>query len=276
MWVVRAHMKVRVEALKTYVKKTVLDFVRSKGYDVYPRSPEPYSIIAGDCAQIVNVVHGNHQLKFIVANPNDIIQKLHLEGELYEREELAIIERHYTPGTVFVDIGSNIGNHAIWAATCLGAPRVIGFEPTLGQHTMLCCNVALNDLNDVIKVRKLALSSSCGTARISRSFMTTNNSGNASVALAGLGEEVAMSTGDMELSDIGPMFIKIDVEGHEMAVLEGLTQTIRQHSPTLFVEVDMESQSAFENWLDRNNYKVAESFQRYATNCNYVITPKIH
>ena len=45
-----------------------------------------------------------------------------------------------------------------------------------------------------------------------------------------------MRLDDCDLKDIG--FIKIDVEGHELAVLRGATETIKREQPNLMVEVE--------------------------------------
>lgn len=243
------------------------------GFDV-TRVPEvPYSIFLEDRAQIADVKFNGHDLRFLVGNPNDFIQKKHLSGSLHEIEELALIEKHYVPGTTFVDIGSNVGNHAVWAAKCLAAPKVIAFEPVLGQHTLLCSNVALNDLQDVVKVCKIALSSSSGRIRIPGSFDVTKDAGSRRVSATGLGEEVKMSTGDRELSEVGAMFIKIDVESHEIDVLEGLRRTIEVRRPKLFIEVDDVNEDAFRDWLVSSGYEILESHKRFEINCNYIAAP---
>lgn len=259
--------------MKRFIKEYILRAIRSKGYDIVARQKVPFSIFIRDRCDIAEVRHAGQVLKFLIGNPNDVIQSQLMEGSLYEIEELALIEKHYDPGTTFVDIGSNIGNHAIWAARCLEAPKVICFEPVLGQHTLLCANIAINGLNDVVTVHKIALSSASGTVRIAQSFMVTENSGAAQVSFTGLGEEVRASTGDLELSGVGPMFIKIDVEGHEMRVLQGLEQTIQRVRPKLFVEVDNANAALFENWIKRSGYHVLERFQRYQGNCNFLIAP---
>jgi hypothetical protein len=38
--------------------------------------------------------------------------------------------------------------------------------------------------------------------------------------------------------DRGPDFIKIDVEGHELAVLEGARQTLQSRRPALLIEIE--------------------------------------
>ena len=52
-------------------------------------------------------------LFWFVQNPNDLIQKEHLHGQFYEREELEVIKSIYRGG-VFVDIGANVSNHAVF------------------------------------------------------------------------------------------------------------------------------------------------------------------
>ena len=259
--------------MKTYIKTKIISTIRAMGFDVIKVQKRPYSIFVEDIAHIAKVSHEGQSLKFFVGNPDDHIQKTHLTGSLYELEELAIIKKHYIPGTAFVDIGTNVGNHALWAAACLGAPRVVGFEPVLGQHTLACANVALNGLNDQVQIRKLALSSQQGRTHIARSFVISNSSGSASVSHTSLGEEVLMSTGDQELSDIGPFFLKIDVEGHEMHTLDGLTKTIQTFWPNIFIEVGDENQPAFQAWIKANGYKILEDFRRHKRNCNFALAP---
>jgi FkbM family methyltransferase len=38
--------------------------------------------------------------------------------------------------------------------------------------------------------------------------------------------------------DRGPNFLKIDVEGHELAVLEGATRTLQSHRPAILIECE--------------------------------------
>jgi FkbM family methyltransferase len=259
--------------MKTVFKETAIRTIRALGYDLVKVQAVPYSIFTENRATIAEVEHEGCRLQFFIGNPSDQIQATHLSGSLYEPEELSIVETHYVPGTTFVDIGSNVGNHALWAAKCLGAPRVIAFEPVLGQHTLLCANIALNDLSERIEVRKIALSSRVGKARISKSFVVSKNSGRAWVSSTGLGEEVRMSTGDLELADTGPLFIKLDVEGHEISALEGLQGTINKHRPRIFIEVDCINEKKFDEWLRANKYEKRDTFKRYEANCNYLVAP---
>jgi FkbM family methyltransferase len=61
---------------------------------------------------------------------------------------------------------------------------------------------------------------------------------------------------DYELADVG--FIKIDVEGHELAVLAGAAATLARHKPNLLIECNDEHQpdavKRLGAWLDSHGY----------------------
>jgi FkbM family methyltransferase len=61
---------------------------------------------------------------------------------------------------------------------------------------------------------------------------------------------------DYNLADVG--FIKIDVEGHELAVLDGAAATIARHKPNLLIECNDEHQpdavKRLGDWLDSHGY----------------------
>ena len=118
--------------------------------------------------------------------------------------------------TVFWDVGAFHGTYAVIAGN-RGAD-VLAFEPHPGNRDRLETNASLNDLS--IRVSPLALSDQTGTAAFSRPER------NAEFGADGDGEtEVPVARGD----DIGakpPDVVKIDTEGHECAVLDGMVDTL--------------------------------------------------
>jgi hypothetical protein len=68
-------------------------------------------------------------------------------------------------------------------------------------------------------------------------------------------------------------FIKIDVEGMEMAVLAGLVGTIAKWRPPMFIEVDISNAEAFQEWIRVHGYVTARKYRRYPTNENYMVVP---
>jgi FkbM family methyltransferase len=72
-------------------------------------------------------------------------------------------------------------------------------------------------------------------------------------------EEIEVETrrlDDYDLPDVG--FIKIDVEGHEVAVLEGAVTTLARHRPNLLIECNEEHQpdavKRLGAWLEAHEY----------------------
>ena len=68
-------------------------------------------------------------------------------------------------------------------------------------------------------------------------------------------------------------FIKIDVEGMEMEVLEGAAGLIQRWRPKLMVEVAKENRSQFLQWLETNSYAINREFI-YVNATNIMVAPK--
>lgn len=160
--------------------------------------------------------------------------------------ELALLPKLLDRQKVAVDVGVNIGDYLGVLARC--SARVIGFEP----HPR--CFAFVDGLNlDRCTVLNIALSDRAGTATLQVPVEGEEVTGLASIALANSpgGQEaqqvVAYEVRTMRLDDalaeqlrpgeeLG--FVKIDVEGHELAVLEGGLGTIESRRPIVMVETE--------------------------------------
>lgn len=224
-----------------------------------------------------SVIHGQ-PVHFFISNPRDSIQKVHATGQFYEMEELEIIRKWCPPGAVFCDIGSNVGNHAIYALKFLHASRVILCEPNPIAIQILLTNLGLNGLLD-----------RCDTSRLGYGVSDRNEGGMVIKAeprnLGGgkiqkseeeeTGEGgITLRRGDELLADVTPDFVKIDVEGMEMSVLEGLAGMLARCRPVFFVEVENANREAFEKWMQENGYATRARFRRYRANENFLIVPQ--
>lgn len=68
-------------------------------------------------------------------------------------------------------------------------------------------------------------------------------------------QSVEVTTLDsFELRDVG--FIKIDVEGHELAVLKGSEETLRRCRPTVLVEIKQQHLAAIHGFMDGLGYEI--------------------
>ena len=100
----------------------------------------------------------------------------------------------------------------------------------------------------------------------------SNNLGGASVEIDDGGNTILVAADDLLLNEpIG--FIKIDVEGMEMATLAGLDRTIQRWRPNMFIEVMEANTEVFLSWTAASSYHVAGTIQRYAGVVNYVLLP---
>lgn len=162
--------------------------------------------------------------------------KPHIEEEL--RKVLAIIQT-LDDGCVAVDAGANIGLVAIPVAQALALKggHVIAFEPQRMMAYALCGAVALNDLEN-IEVRNQGLGADTGTLK----GQAPNYSAPQDFGLYSLADQAKQGSVEIEVVTIDSLalerlgFLKIDVEGMEVAVLEGAKSTIQQCLPWCWVE----------------------------------------
>lgn len=229
-------------------------------------------MISRQSGHLVSVSAGNQVVRFFVTNPDDEIQKYHFEGDFYEKEELEIIRTYCPPDAVFVDIGANIGNHAIFAEKFLGAREVILFEPNPAAIAHLEINLMLNNCQKMNRdYLGFPLSDEMGQS-MTITLSPSNNIGN-TVFAQGPGGGFRTITGDFALAHRPVGFIKIDVEEMEFQVLDGLTKTVAIWKPNMFVEVLERHESELQSWVEAHGYRIAESQKRYLAVRNYVLVP---
>ena len=201
----------------------------------------------------------------------DPIQRCHRQGTFYEMPELEALSRHVPLGGVFVDIGANVGNHALFAALFLNSSRVIPVEPNPRCYRLLWLDALMNGVAERYDLSHLGMGLSDREAGNFGLEARERNLG-ATKMLEGEGE-IPVTTGDLAFADVTPDFIKVDVEGMEMQVLRGLEATLARARPKMLIEVDRENYDAFDAWVSQVGYEVIETHQRYQSNKNFLIGP---
>jgi len=150
-------------------------------------------------------------------------------------------------GDFVCDVGGNIGQTALWIANAVGPDGfVVSFEPVPANIKKFERNIILNRSIYNLRLIPIGLGSDVGKVIIKEN---ARNSGASRVSresdLDGGFAEVDITTLDSFLFENYPGrpldFMKIDVEGFEMSVLEGARRTLERYKPTLFVEVDNEN-----------------------------------
>lgn len=218
---------------------------------------------------IVTTIINNKKIQFFVANKSDMIQTYHYHGKFYEEEELDIIRRFFYPGGILVDIGANVGNHAIYVSKFLDPRSVIVFEPNPSAISILRLNLNINGCLNV-DTRFLGVALGATSARLRLEEHDPNNLGSARLVPDEWGHVPAIA-GDVVLEKEAPSFIKIDIEGMELEVLHGLRGTVQQWRPNIFIEIQAVNLSAFYAWCEAMHYKVVEQYQRYDDILNFMI-----
>lgn len=145
-------------------------------------------------------------------------------GTFYEIDLLAYMETLDLPEGVVVDVGANIGNHAIFMASFLGP--VVAFEPYPRILPLLRENLSVNNVD--VKLFEVGLGS-----EPSRGSLVAE-AGNIGAAHVVEGDDVAIETLDGHNLDVALM--KVDVEGMELQVLQGAVETLKRCRPHLFLE----------------------------------------
>ncbi|MFO0957337.1 MAG: FkbM family methyltransferase [Isosphaeraceae bacterium] len=136
-----------------------------------------------------------------------------------------ILRRVLRRGDTFIDVGANFGLVSLIGAQAVGPTGwVHAFEPQPDLAAMLRRSAALNGLTNLM-LHEVALSNTDGTLSLQVPF---DHSGAASLCRPDQGQgtsiPVAVRRGGPYFAEhgIGPVrLLKIDVEGHEAAVLEG-------------------------------------------------------
>ena len=137
-----------------------------------------------------------------------------------------------------IDVGANDGSYVHYLRR--HARKVIAFEPMPSLADALRAK-----FRHGVEIRSIALSDRAGTVELHMPVVdgvtVTGCSTVSPTASATYPDhhaiEVPMATLDSSYEgDVG--FIKIDVEGHEQAVLDGAVQTIRRCRPRMLVEID--------------------------------------
>lgn len=144
------------------------------------------------------------------------------------------------PNRISLDIGADVGDVTI--AMLPASRSVIAFEPRPAQARDLAAMFAAVDA--AVRVEAVALSDKSGVAAMrvvdSEPGRSTIDTHNVLGDVDGSGIQCidvpVKRLDDLRLDGVG--LIKIDVEGHELAVLRGAAETLRRNRPVILVEAE--------------------------------------
>ena len=179
------------------------------------------------------------RLKYTIFPP-----KLYLRNLVYRRlrrgeQELHLLRGLVKPGSMAIDIGANKGLYSFLLSRI--ADTVKAFEPNPKMYSLLSRGVP-----DNVETFQVALSNESGEGElmipIHRNGRYSNQGGTLQPQKKFDGKTIARWPIWCERLDKygfeGISFMKIDVEGFELEVLDGAKTTIAREKPNLLIEID--------------------------------------
>ncbi len=172
------------------------------------------------------IVHG----ATICLNPRDPVVSGALTLGVYEQEEIRFFLEHFKAGMTFVDVGANVGLYSALAIRG-GASQVLSLEPLPENFELLKKTVSANSPMQPVHLEEVAAGREHGELTL---HTNPDNKGDnrlypdplLSHKLTVQVETLDFLCAKHNISHID--FLKIDVQGAEMLVLDGAKNTLAQ------------------------------------------------
>jgi FkbM family methyltransferase len=178
---------------------------------------------------------------------------------IYETPASKILEKELKDVRLFIDVGAHVGYYTLLASKI--AKEIISIEPNPFNYKLLKFNLRINKIKNAYALNIAA----------------SNYNGESGIFIPKLKGRIATDESKLDnninkikirvvkldglLLKIGknPDVIKIDVEGSEMQVLEGLQETLRKGVKCLMIEVHSEENKAeVISFLKSLGYKITQ------------------
>lgn len=180
-------------------------------------------------------------------DPRQFMDRVLLQDGAWEPALTALIRRVVHPGDAALDVGAHTGFLTMVMAQAVGpAGRVVAVEPDPRAFGCLEAHLVRNGFDQVTAL-PLALGATEGTATLTltRTLGWTSQHPNPLAAADATGTAtVPLARGDRYAHLLGtrPLtFVKLDAEGAEPAIWQGLRETLSRHRPLVAMEVNYPS-----------------------------------
>jgi FkbM family methyltransferase len=191
--------------------------------DVLRNHPRPGRLVAARLLErtglspLFTIPLDGYRLRFY---PTNLSANLWIDADA-RVHGLDLFKDYCKPGDMTIDVGANVGEVSIILSQRAGTTgRVFAFEPNPRIYHCLLANLALNRCSNVTTAN-LAVAAASGVIRMSND---KHDDMNRIVDHGAI--EVACTTLDAHVPPASIAFLKIDVEGSELRVLEGAARTL--------------------------------------------------
>ena len=147
---------------------------------------------------------------------------LNLYGE-YCHPEIEMILSLVNKDSIYIDIGANIGTHTVSIAPHV--QQVYAFEPDVNNYELLVANT--RDYNNISVIKNAV--SNCD------SFGNTEFNFGKTRFVESDGSSISRTIDSYDIEKID--FVKIDTEGFELRILQGMTGVLTNQQPSILVEM---------------------------------------
>lgn len=186
----------------------------------------------------------SHGYKMRLDLNRDLDRSTYFLGRYYDLPNQLLLDAILRAGDTFIDGGANTGMMTLHAAARVGTSgRVYAFEPIPDNCRRIEQAIADNAISQVTIVDK-ALGTKPERLTLSilggDTILSTLRAGPTTAAANQRKLEVDVIRGDDYFSDrsLGPLLIKLDLEGWEYHALQGLSETVARHRPPILVEIE--------------------------------------
>ena len=164
---------------------------------------------------------------------------------VYEPVESYLFQQFLKPGMIFFDLGANVGQYSLLAATEVGPlGQVHGFEAQKDNFEKFKSHCQLNSISGIIFPQFLAVWNEETLLEMKMPDNMTNNAGSfyaqKTEASSDLLKIKAVRLDQYILHNHIPRIdlIKMDIEGAEFFALEGAEASIKKFLPVIFMEIN--------------------------------------
>lgn len=263
------------------IKNTIRQIARYWGYDIIKvgggRKPYPneskeagYSFYRTPIGQY-----------YLPAHPGeDVIANAMMRGLLFEPEIVALGREFIKPGTAVLDVGANFGQMSLQFAQMAGQEgKVYAFEAQQRVFEILRRNIEANKAHNVNAVYGAVYDENGLELHFPEPDMSIFGS------LGSYGIDPQSTTGTIvksftidSLKIEQPIsFMKVDIQGSDLAAMKGAIHTIQKHQMPIVFEFEEQFQEQFQtSFQDYVEFVAAINyrFERTIQKINYLVVPR--
>jgi FkbM family methyltransferase len=218
----------------------------------------------------------------------DPVSNMIARGNIFESEIIELSKKYITPNSSVLDIGANFGQMSIQYSKYLneiknskmnGGGKVYSFEAQNLVYNYLERNIIANHCDNVKTYKNAVFNKSdiefyFEEISLENSLMYSTNNLSTKVNIH-QAPVLSVKIDDMVFEE-KISFIKVDIQGSDLAALQGAENTILKHKPAILFEYEEQFQekfkSSFNDYVDfvrKINYKYVKTIN----NINYLIVP---